>query len=455
MHLGWSSCVYPLLASDFASVPDYEGPAIPASALPADEVILLIRKGASDCLVRGREKIRAAEPGGTVGVRVVFVPTIAKWNILSAIVRPLRDRRRFMGTGVYHIAPKAVRALRVERAVRTVDNPQARRNEDRQQIMDELKSTLQSSGYDDTRPIDVMLCRSRGEDSLRQGHHRISACLAYNIPLMTICFSAAAALPTRVWRLIGRVPVRFDVLKGALESQTGAAVARIVPLGDKPAPRQVLVVPKAGGRYVLTLETDKHVSVGIARAIIMPALVAIALAFDVFVLETFAGVQSVVAWCQVLLMILAAALIGEAAVREPRGRAGFCAAALFFLLTACYELFYDVLAVHEKAFAAIVSGVLVVLVCVVCALVSWRTFKTGLKRIAFSAGFPALPFGIVTVWGFSEIVSSEALWGSLTTADLTVVKRVVEEAVELFGYAMMTMWAVSFFWERQAYRGRR
>ena len=86
MHLGWSSCAYPLDAADFASVPDYAGPAIPAADLPDDEVILLVRKGEEDCLLRGREAVGAAGDG-TVNVRIVFVPTIGKWNIPFAIIR--------------------------------------------------------------------------------------------------------------------------------------------------------------------------------------------------------------------------------------------------------------------------------------------------------------------------------------------------------------------------------
>ena len=38
MHLGWSSCVYPLVADDFAAVPDYDGAPIPAADLPEEPV---------------------------------------------------------------------------------------------------------------------------------------------------------------------------------------------------------------------------------------------------------------------------------------------------------------------------------------------------------------------------------------------------------------------------------
>ena len=59
-HLGWSSHVYPLEAADFARVPDYDGPEIPAAALPKDDILLYIRPDGPDALLRGRAAIDAA-----------------------------------------------------------------------------------------------------------------------------------------------------------------------------------------------------------------------------------------------------------------------------------------------------------------------------------------------------------------------------------------------------------
>ena len=455
MHLGWSSCAYPLDAADFASVPDYAGPAIPAADLPDDEVILLVRKGEEDCLLRGREAVGAAGDG-TVNVRIVFVPTIGKWNIPFAMIRSIRDKRRFKGSRVYHIAPTAIRALRVERAVRTLENPQSRSGVDRQAMMGKLEASLREHGYDDSRPIDVMLCRSRGEDSLRQGHHRISACIAFGVPRMAIRFSAAAALSPRLWKLIGRVPIRFDVLKGALESSTGQAVRRILPLGDRPVPRQVIVVPERGGRYVLNLVQDQDVTVGIARAVMLPVMVAGAIALDIAVLKTACGERSLVAWSQFALAFLSSSVMAVAAFREPRGRAGYGAMAFLLFAMSAYELLRDVLDIDEKAIGLTMAA-LALVAGAGCAAWSWRTFKTGFRRIASSGGFPALPFGFVFVLGISKLVSSRVIWGSLklTDHDVRTVKHVVEESTELFGYAVIASWALSFFLERLAYRGRR
>ncbi len=202
MHLGWSSCVYPLEADDVAAAPDYDGEPIPAADLPDDPVLLLLRQDRPDSLLRGRDVVARAA-GGTVDVRVVFVPTVAKWNLIVSVVRVFRQRWRVHGMGVYHIAASAVRALGLERAIRTLDAPQRRGKVDRDAKMKKLAASLREHGYDDARPIDVMLCRTSGYfDSLRQGHHRVSACLALGVTRMAMRFSYAGALPRALGRLL-------------------------------------------------------------------------------------------------------------------------------------------------------------------------------------------------------------------------------------------------------------
>ena len=195
MHLGWSSCVYPLSADDFADVPDYAGDPIPESDLPDDDVILLLGRGDEDSLLRGRDVVRASA-GKPVNVRVVFRPSIPKWNVVASVVRVLRNRFRYRATGRYHIAAKAVREMGLERARRTLDNPQPRKNKDRAATMERLRNSLKTTGYDDSRPIVVMLCRTWGcVDSLRQGHHRVSACIECGVERMAVTFDAAGAVP--------------------------------------------------------------------------------------------------------------------------------------------------------------------------------------------------------------------------------------------------------------------
>lgn len=198
-HVGWSSHVYPVDAADVARQPDYDGPAIPEAALPPDGIILYIRPGGPDALLRGRalvSKALEADAAAVVPVRVVFKPSVAKWNLAGTLVRVLRNRYRYHCTGRYHIATAAIRAMGLERAIRTLDNPQKRGKADRREQMDKLLRSLEEHGYDDSKPINIMLCRTWGKrDSVRQGHHRVSACLACGVKKMCAEFSAAGALP--------------------------------------------------------------------------------------------------------------------------------------------------------------------------------------------------------------------------------------------------------------------
>ena len=205
MHLGWSSHVYPLEAADFDDVPDYAGESIPAGELPSDRVVLLIRKGHPDSLVRGRDEI-ARRAGGTVDVRVVFVPSVSRWNLLGTLVRVCRNRYRYHGSHVYHISAKAVREMKLERTIRTTDNPQQRAGKDRAASMNRLLTSLKRDGYRDDKPIAVMLCRTGGlADSLRQGHHRVSACLECGVDRMAVEFAAAGVAPWQRWAWVRRL----------------------------------------------------------------------------------------------------------------------------------------------------------------------------------------------------------------------------------------------------------
>ena len=214
MRLGWSSHVYPLEAADFDDVPDYAGDPIPAGELPPDRVVLLIRKGHPDSLVRGRDEI-ARQAGGTVDVRVVFEPSVARWNLPGTLVRVCRNRYRYHGTHVYHISAHAVRSMKLERMIRSVDNPHARAGKDRVRSMARLLESLKRDGYRDDKPIVVMLCRTGGlVDSLRQGHHRVSACLACGVDRMAMEFAAAGVAPWQRWGLFRRVASAAAVLAG-------------------------------------------------------------------------------------------------------------------------------------------------------------------------------------------------------------------------------------------------
>lgn len=203
-HLGWSSRVYDLEVGDLASLPDYGGEAFSSADLPPDEIILLIRSDGSDSVLRGRSlltaKLSAEGARAVVPVRIVFIPSIAKWNLVATLVRVVRNRYRYRGTGTYHMSARKIRAMGLERMIRTRENAYkvgGLRLSDarRRALCDELCESLKK-GYDDCRPLTIMLCRTKGIlDTLDQGHHRMNACLECNVDRVAVCFRAAGAIP--------------------------------------------------------------------------------------------------------------------------------------------------------------------------------------------------------------------------------------------------------------------
>lgn len=490
MHLGWSSRTYPLDAADLARAPD-GGRGIDPADLPDDEVVLYIRKDAPDVLLRGRDAVRRAG-AGTVDVRIVFKPEIAKWNLPFTLLRTLRNKRRFLSSGTYHIATAAIRQMGVERAVRTLGNPQRRENADRGSVMSQLAKSLRENGYDDTKPINVMLCRSSGcEDSLRQGHHRISACVECGVEKMAVRFSAAGALPRGLVRFVRKPRLRVDVLKSALESKCGTAIDRLVPLVEGGGEDGFIVVPENGGRFIVKLYRDRPraepeggsrgdgiiggrytrifgygkgeglrgglvFAAGIAPFVIVPLLVAGAIVLDVAVMKSAGGERSPLAWFQTGCAAVAALLVLAVAAGDRRGRPAIACLGSLFLSMSIYELLEDVFDVKPH-WAALAAAAVPFAAGVWNAVASRRLFGEGVRRIVASRCFHALPAGLASILVVSKIVSSRAIWGalSLSPEELRNVKRIVEEGVELFGYALILCGSVSFAAERLvAWKGK-
>lgn len=200
-HIGISSNTYPLEAGDIAKLPDYKGDDIDISHLD-DEIVILIRKNAPDTLLKGRTRIDKTPSESTVEARIAFIPTVPKWFIFPNFIRALREKFRYKGSGTYHIAPQALRDLGVERAIRNRSNAYKLRQlkfDDAQcrNRYENLYNKIKTNGYDDSKPMTVMLCRKGGMvDSLKQGHHRMGVCLECGISRITIQFSAAGYMPS-------------------------------------------------------------------------------------------------------------------------------------------------------------------------------------------------------------------------------------------------------------------
>ena len=137
----------------------------------------------------------------TAQVHIAFFRNRPAWDILAPFCRAFRNRFHAFGTNVYHIDPKKIREMNLERGKRTIENAYRYAkwplsDEQRQKQYNDLKNSLEKNGYDDKYPIEIMLCRSFGvKDTIYQGHHRIMFCVDMNVPLAGIRFMYVTHAP--------------------------------------------------------------------------------------------------------------------------------------------------------------------------------------------------------------------------------------------------------------------
>ena len=198
-----SSTAYPLLIDDLLCLPDV---APDAKTIKEYDVVLLIgskEKNIPDKLYQGRKTLEKLKAEGqtTVQTQVAFFRNRPAWDLLAPFCRAFRNRFHSFGTNVYHIDPKKIREMGLERGKRTKENAYRYAKwplseEQRQKQYNDLKNSLETNGYDDKFPIELMLCRSFGvKDTIYQGHHRIMFCIDMNIPLIAIRFMYVTHAP--------------------------------------------------------------------------------------------------------------------------------------------------------------------------------------------------------------------------------------------------------------------
>jgi len=197
-----SSEHYPLEIADLLCLDDTPD----AKQIEGEAVVLLVgnqQKGIPDTLYQGRGYLLQQQKKGKkeVPARVAFHRTRPWWDILAAFCKPYRKHFFASGTNIYHIDPFAIRAMGLERQIRTKENsyncvkwnlPQAQREKQ----YNELKASLEKNGYSDKYPLEIMLCRSLGvKDSLQQGHHRMMFCIEMGIRRCAIKFVNVSHAP--------------------------------------------------------------------------------------------------------------------------------------------------------------------------------------------------------------------------------------------------------------------
>ncbi len=202
----FSSELYELSAGDVAVLPD-----APDAAPDGGIVILLGRNPrpesheSKDVLIGGRAALNRAIKDGSafVPVRFAFVPANGRFDVLSPFVRKLRNKIRFYGSNVYHVRPRDIRVLKIERTFKTRENAysftkSSRRmtRAERDAEYDRIADSIRKDGFRDDNPIDIMLCRLTGaKDCVDNGHHRMGIALDLRLDEIPARFCAAAAAP--------------------------------------------------------------------------------------------------------------------------------------------------------------------------------------------------------------------------------------------------------------------
>ena len=205
-NFGYSSELYLIEPQDIINLADASSDL--ASGIKCDDEIIVLLGDAKtqtpDVLVKGRKMAKNAleKQKAYVPVRFAFKSNIATWNILPIFFKQLRQYFKFTNANVYHTSLKHLRELHIERGFRNAENAYdiSKRwhisPEERVRKYTELKESLLSQGFDDKKPISIMLCRRCGiKDSVDDGHHRIGICVENDIDRIAIQFKAAGALP--------------------------------------------------------------------------------------------------------------------------------------------------------------------------------------------------------------------------------------------------------------------
>lgn len=204
-----SSEIYRVSPSDLMALNDGE---ISGEADYTDEVVVLLGHNGSigstdnrDVLIKGRAVIRKALDDRLpfIPVRFAFIPANKPFDLLSPVIRAMRYRIRYYGSNVYHLNPKDIRAMKIERSVKTPETAYSFTHSGRimskQERKDEYKriyDSIRDNGFSDAEPIDIMLCRLCGaKDCLNNGHHRMSIALELGLDKVPVRFSAAGAAP--------------------------------------------------------------------------------------------------------------------------------------------------------------------------------------------------------------------------------------------------------------------
>lgn len=189
----------------------------------------------------------------------------------------------------------------------------------------------------------------------------------------------------------------------------------------------------------------RRVWMSLALDVLVPLLAAVASGAavwaDVFAFGTACSEKGLVELSGLALSAACGALMTACALVVKSGRGAHALAAAFFFDMAVREADF----LLDRVFGACVWPWVLTAVTLTFAAVVVRYAKTvypGLKTMRRSRRFPLFACGAALMLFVSQFLGRGAVWQALGVADAAAFGHFVEESVELFGYALMFVWAV-------------
>ena len=180
-----------------------------------------LEKGISDTLLCGRKQINRALNNNQqyISTKIAFRTSIKRYDIITTFIKKLRGKYKIWSSNIYHIDPREIRRMKIERSFRdknsayTFSNPLYRYSESERKKRYEALYNSMKKGYDDNYPIEIMLLRMLGiKDTVNNGHHRMGIALECNLPQVAVNFSAAGQAPyilRPLLKIIANIAIRI------------------------------------------------------------------------------------------------------------------------------------------------------------------------------------------------------------------------------------------------------
>lgn len=216
-----SSETYKLSTNDIAALADNE---LSARYTKRRKVVILLgdlEKGINDTLLCGRKIINKAlkDHKPYVPAKIAFRTNIKRYDLITPFIKKLRGKYKIWSSNIYHIDPREIRRMKIERSFRnknsayTFSNPLYRYSEAERKKRYETLYESMKKGYDDNYPIEIMLLRMLGiKDTVNNGHHRMGIALECKLPQVAVNFSAAGQAPhilRPILRIIANIAIRL------------------------------------------------------------------------------------------------------------------------------------------------------------------------------------------------------------------------------------------------------